>query len=195
MDPIILASQSPRRRELLSLYGLPFVVEPSLAEETGVTGTGVQRVEALAHVKCAEVAARHPGRFVLAADTLVCVADEILGKPKDAQDARRMLHLLSGRAHEVHTGVCLRLPDGRERCGVDTTTVHFLPMDDAAIARYIATGEPCDKAGAYAIQGMAGIFIRSIEGSFSNVIGLPLALVTRFFQEAGLAVPAEPSSR
>lgn len=186
MEPIILASQSPRRRELLGLYGIPFVVDPSQADEEHVQGTGAQRVQKLAQLKCAEVAARHPGRMVLAADTLVCVDDEILGKPKDEQDASRMLHLLSGRAHEVHTGVCLRLPDGRELCGVDTTRVFFLPLSEQSIRRYIATGESMDKAGAYGIQGRAGIFVSHIEGSPSNAIGLPLGLLTRFLTQAGV---------
>ena len=184
MDPIILASQSPRRRELLALYGVPFEVDPSMADEDNVDGSGAERVRKLAQAKCAEVAARHPDRIVLAADTLVCVGDEILGKPKDDEDAARMLRLLSGCANEVHTGVCMRLPDGRELCGVDTARVHFLPMTEEEIRRYIQTGEPRDKAGAYAIQGMAGVFISHIEGSPSNVIGLPLGLVTRFFREA-----------
>ena len=140
----------------------------------------------LAQLKCAEVAERHPGRMVLAADTLVCVDDEILGKPKDEADAARMLHLLSGRAHEVHTGVCLKLPDGRKLCGVDTAKVYFMQLTDENIRRYIATGEPMDKAGAYGIQGRAGVFISHIEGSPSNVIGLPLGLLTRFFDEAGI---------
>lgn len=186
MQPIILASQSPRRRELLGLYGIPFVVDPSQADEEHVQGTGAQRVQKLAQLKCAEVAARHPGRMVLAADTLVCVDDEILGKPKDEQDASRMLHLLSGRAHEVHTGVCLRLPDGRQLCGVDTTRVFFLPLSEQSIRRYIATGESMDKAGAYGIQGRAGIFVSHIEGSPSNAIGLPLGLLTRFLTQAGV---------
>lgn len=186
MQPIILASQSPRRRELLELYGMPFVVEPSQADEEQVQGTGAERVRELAKRKCAEVVARHPARMVLAADTLVCVDDEILGKPKNEADAARMLHLLSGRAHEVHTGVCLHLEDGRELSGVDTTMVHLMPMSEESIRRYIATGEPMDKAGAYAIQGCAGVFISHIEGSPSNVIGLPLALLTRLFTEAGV---------
>ena len=186
MEPIILASQSPRRRELLALYGVPFEVDPSMADEDNVDGTGAERVKKLAQAKCAEVAARHPNRIVLAADTLVCVGDEILGKPKDDEDAARMLRMLSGCANEVHTGVCLRLPDGRELCGVDTARVHFLPLSEEEISRYIQTGEPRDKAGAYAIQGMASIFISHIEGSPSNVIGLPLGLVTRFFREAGV---------
>ena len=186
MEPIILASQSPRRRELLSLYGLPFVVDPSQADEEHVTGTGAQRVQALALAKCEEVAQRHPGRMVLAADTLVCVDSHILGKPKDRQDAEAMLRLLSGRAHQVHTGMCLQLPDGRRMLGVDTAQVHFMELTDDMIRRYVATGEPLDKAGAYAIQGMAGVFITHIEGSPSNVIGLPLGLLTQFLTEAGV---------
>lgn len=187
MEPIILASQSPRRRELLSLYGLPFVVDPSQADEDHVTGSGAERVKALAQFKCREVAQRHPQSMVLAADTLVCVDDEILGKPKDEQDARRMLRLLSGRSHQVHTGLCLQLPDGRELLGVDTAQVHFMNLSDEMIARYVATGEPMDKAGSYAIQGMAGVFITQIEGSPSNVIGLPLGLLTQFLMEAGVS--------
>ncbi len=186
MEPVILASQSPRRRELIGLYGIPFVVDPSMADEDHVEGAGAERVKKLAQLKCAEVAERHPGRMVLAADTLVCVDDEILGKPKDEADAARMLHLLSGRAHEVHTGVCLKLPDGRELCGVDTAKVYFMQLTEENIRRYIATGEPMDKAGAYGIQGRAGVFISHIEGSPSNVIGLPLGLLTRFFDEAGI---------
>lgn len=185
MEPLILASQSPRRRELLSLYGIPFVVEPSQADEGHATGTGRERVVQLARIKCAEVADRHPGRMVLAADTLVCVDNAVLGKPVDEADAARMLRLLSGRAHQVYTGVCLRLPDGREWCEADETNVTFMPLTDELIRRYVATGEPADKAGAYAIQGAAGVFISHIEGSPSNVIGLPLGLLTRFFQEAG----------
>lgn len=186
MEPLILASQSPRRRELLSLYGIPFVVEPSQADEDHATGTGRERVVQLAQAKCAEVANRHPGRMVLAADTLVCVDNAVLGKPVDEAEAARMLRLLSGRAHQVYTGVCLRLPDGREWCEADETHVTFMPLTDELIRRYVATGEPADKAGAYAIQGAAGVFISHIEGSPSNVIGLPLGLLTRFFQEAGV---------
>lgn len=187
-EPIILASQSPRRRELLALYGIPFEVAPSMADEEHAFGTGAQRVCELARRKGAEVAERHPGRMVLSADTLVCVDDEIMGKPKDEADAERMLRLLSGRAHEVHTGLCLICPDGRELLGVDTTRVHFTFLTDEMIRRYIATGEPMDKAGAYAIQGVAGVFVSRIEGSPSNVIGLPLGLLTRFFTEAGVDI-------
>ena len=162
------------------------MVDPSQADEDHAEGTGAERVKKLAQAKCAEVAQRHPGRIVLAADTLVCVGNDILGKPKDEEDAARMLRSLSGRTHEVHTGVCLRLEDGRELCDVDTATVYFLPLTEEKIRRYIATGECSDKAGAYAIQGRAGVFISHIEGSPSNVIGLPLGLLTRFFEEAGI---------
>ena len=186
MKPLILASQSPRRRELLALYGVPFEVEPSLADESQVTGAGAERVRQLAQAKCDEVARRHPGRAVLAADTLVCVDNDVLGKPKDARDAARMLHKLSGRSHQVYTGVCLRLQDGRELCGVEETQVTFMPLTDEIINRYVATGEPADKAGAYAIQGAAGVLITAIEGSPTNVIGLPLGLLTRMFLEAGI---------
>ncbi len=187
MQPIVLASQSPRRRELLALYGVPFVVDPSEADEEHVTGPGAKRVEKLAQSKCREVASRHPGQLVLAADTLVCVDDLVLGKPKDDQDAKRMLRLLSGRAHQVHTGICLRLPDGRELTGVDTTEVHFMTLSDEMIDRYVASKEPADKAGAYAIQGKAGVFVSRILGSPSNVIGLPLGLLSRFLTEANVA--------
>lgn len=192
--PIILASASPRRQELLSLYGLPFEVAPSLADETA-EGNGLKRVEALARLKCEEVLSRYPGRMVLGADTLVCVDGEIMGKPRDGEDAARMLSLLSGRAHEVHTGLCLHCPDGRMLLEAETTRVHFLPLTREMIRRYVETGEPMDKAGAYAIQGRAGVFVSRIEGSPSNVIGLPLGLLTRFFQQAGVEVPATPSPR
>lgn len=189
MQPMILASQSPRRRELLSLYGIPFDTEPSLADEEHVSGDGRERVQALAQRKGAEVASRHPGRMVLAADTLVCVDDAILGKPVDEADAMRMLRLLSGRAHQVHTGLCLILPNGERLIDADTTNVWFLPLDEGMIRRYVASGEPMDKAGAYAIQGAAGVFVSRVEGSPSNVIGLPLGLLTRFFRRAGVEIP------
>ena len=189
MEPIILASQSPRRRELFSLYRLPFEVDPSGADEEHVTGSGAERVRELARRKAVEVAARRPGRMVLAADTLVCVKDLILGKPKDETDAMRMLSLLSGTWHEVHTGLCLIAPDGFMQLETDTTRVRFLPLDGDLIRRYVSTGEPMDKAGAYAIQGLAGTFVSRIEGSPSNVVGLPLGLLSQFLQRAGVPFP------
>ena len=186
MEPLILASQSPRRSQLLSFYGIPFEVIPSLAEENDVTGPGDERVLELARRKAREVARRFPGRHVLAADTLVCIGERILGKPRDEKEAADMLRLLSGNTHSVYTGVCLIHEGGGEFCGVDHTAVTFRAWSDGDIARYVASGEPMDKAGAYGIQGAAGIMVESIQGSPTNVIGLPLGLVTELFQKAGL---------
>ena len=183
--PVILASASPRRQELLGYYGIPFEVVPSGAEEDA-TGSGEEQVRQLARRKCEDVAARYPDRLVLAADTLVCADDAVLGKPADEEDALRMLKLLSGREHQVHTGICLRCPDGQYIERVATTKVTFLPVGEELLRRYIATGEPMDKAGAYAIQGRAGAFIASIEGSPTNVIGLPLEVLTEVFQQLHL---------
>ncbi len=125
---------------------------------------------------------------MLAADTLVCLGDNCLGKPKNEADAAQMLRSLSGSWHDVYTGVCLLLPDGRQWLEYDGTRVHFQPLCEREIAAYIATGEPMDKAGAYAVQGIAGAFIDRVEGSVSNVIGLPLALTRRMLLQAGLPV-------
>ena len=178
-QPLVLASASPRRLELVSLLGIPFEVIPSRAEENDVTGSGKERG------KGEEVAARLPGRTVLAADTLVCVENEVLGKPVDEADAARMIRLLSGRSHWVYTGVCLLLPDGTVREEVCGTEVCFARLDEGEILRYAASGEPMDKAGAYAVQGRAGAFVRSLHGSPTNVIGLPLETVARMLREAG----------
>ena len=184
-QPLVLASASPRRLELVSLLGIPFEVIPSRAEENDVTGSGKVRVRVLARRKGEEVAARLPGRTVLAADTLVCVENEVLGKPVDEADAARMIRLLSGRSHWVYTGVCLLLPDGIVREEVCGTEVCFAELEEDEILRYAASGEPLDKAGAYAVQGRAGAFVRSIHGSPTNVIGLPLETVARMLREAG----------
>ena len=160
---------------------------PSRAEENNVTGSGKERVRVLARRKGAEVAARLPGRTVLAADTLVCVENEVLGKPVDEADAARMIRLLSGRSHWVYTGVCLLLPDGTVREEVCGPEVCFAELDEDEILRYAASGEPLDKAGSYAVQGRAGAFVRSIHGSPTNVIGLPLEKIA-----AGAAHFGEP---
>jgi len=182
---LILASGSPRRRELLAYFGLPFVVIPSDAEENA-QGPGLERVAALARLKGTEVARRYPALPVLSADTLVCVDDLVLGKPADAEDAVKMLRLLSGRWHSVYTGTCLRTPDGQLREKVDTTRVKFRTLHAAEIDRYVETGEPMDKAGAYAMQEIGGLFVERIDGSPTNVIGLPLAVVASLLQAAGL---------
>lgn len=184
--PMILASQSPRRRELLSLYGLPFTVIPSDAPENDASPDCKTRVQALARLKCEDIAARYPDRLVLGADTLVCLGEHILGKPKTEAEARAMLRLLSGQTHVVYTGVCLHMPDEPLKIAVSETSVTLMPLTDAQINSYIATGEPMDKAGAYAIQGQAGVFVQKIEGSPTNVIGLPLEIISRWFSEMEL---------
>ena len=187
MQPVILASQSPRRKELLGRYGIPFEVVPSGADESFASGSAQRRVAQLCRAKAQEVASRFPGRIVLAADTLVSAGGEILGKPKDTDDVRRMFSLLSGSVHEVWTGVCLITENGELLADEAVTRVTFLPVDPDWLERYSRTAEPMDKAGAYAIQGRAGIWVEQVEGSESNVIGLPLNVVTRLFLKAGIS--------
>lgn len=183
--PLILASASPRRRELLSLTGLAFQVDAPEVDESCALPPR-EAVMELSRRKALAAANAHPGCFILAADTLVSVDEQALGKPRDAEDACRMLRLLSGRWHQVYTGVTVIAPDGTLRCEADTTDVHFEPMTDEAIRRYIATGEPMDKAGAYAVQGIAGLWIDQLRGSHTNVIGLPMSLTRRLLEACGL---------
>jgi septum formation protein len=189
-SPLILASASPRRAELLRRAGIPFRVEVSNLEEArnpGETPRGY--AERLARDKARLVAQRFPAEPVLAADTIVIVDNAVLEKPADASDAARMLRSLSARAHEVTTGVCLIAPNAagkKEDVRSETTRVFFREMTEAEIAAYIATGEPMDKAGAYAIQGGAAQWVEKIEGDYDNVVGLPLARVKRMLQEAKL---------
>ena len=187
-QPLILASASPRRRELMAYTGLPFEVICADAEEIK-TGDPDALVMENARRKARAVAKQHPGRMVLAADTVVYQDGRVLGKPRDEQDAREMLRRLSGNTHTVYTGVCVIGEDGCESVSADASKVTFVPLSEEAIAWYIATGEPMDKAGAYAVQGRAGMFVRSIEGSYSNVIGLPMALVREMLKDAGADLP------
>ena len=182
-QPLVLASASSRRLELLSLLGVPFEVIPSQAEENDVSGSGRERVRVLARRKGEEVFARLPGRAVLAADTLVCVENEVLGKPADEADAARMIRLLSGKSHWVYTGVCLLLPDGSVREEVCGTEVCFAELEEEEILRYAASGEPLDKAGAYGIQGGAGKFVSRLDGSFENVMGFPVDTVDEMLKD------------
>lgn len=184
---LVLASASPRRRELLALTGIPFLIDVPQVDESCTLGAR-DAVAELSRRKALAGAAMHPGMTVLASDTLVAVDDQPLGKPHDPDDAFRMLRQLSGRWHHVYTGVCVVDASGALHCGVDATAVHFLPMTDEEIRAYIATGEPMDKAGSYALQGVAGLWVDKIEGSSSNVIGLPLTLTRRLLQKAGLLV-------
>ncbi len=178
--PILLASKSPRRADLLREAGIAFeVVDVGEVDETPPPGfSPAEVVEHLALRKARAVAALACERTVLTADTLVFLDGETLGKPADADDAVRMLRRLSGRAHEVATGVALATPDGT-RSGVDTTRVHFRALADEEIRAYVDTGEPLDKAGSYGIQGGAGAFVAHLEGAADTVIGLPVALVRR----------------
>ncbi|MDR3277958.1 MAG: Maf family protein [Oscillospiraceae bacterium] len=170
---IILASQSPRRRELLTLLGLTFTAVPSEGEIAPAGLPPGETVKNIAGAKAQNVAARHPGDVIIAADTLVFLDGALLGKPRDQEDAARMLRLLSGRTHEVYTGVCVQ-KDRRADARFEKTAVRFRAIDDDEIARYIASGEPADKAGAYGAQGRGAVFIERIEGDFFNVMGLPL---------------------
>jgi septum formation protein len=177
MDPLLLASASPRRAELLKAIGVAFEVAPANVDETPGTGESPEAyVERLAAAKAHAVAVAHRGRLVLGADTTVTVDGAILGKADSEGDARQMLERLAGRVHEVHTGVALVL-DGDSTVACATTRVWFAPMTSEDIQRYLATGEWRDKAGAYGIQGRISRFVARVEGSYTNVVGLPVALV------------------
>jgi septum formation protein len=183
---LTLASQSPRRRELLSQLGIDLRVVPAGADETPRPGEPARAyVERLAREKARAVA----GAWVLGADTTVVLDGAILGKPDDDGHACRMLRALSGRVHEVTTGVCLRGPGGREEAIAVGTEVSFAELTEAQIAWYSATGEPRDKAGAYAVQGVGSAFVREVRGSVSNVVGLPLAETAALLERCGFALP------
>lgn len=176
---LILASASPRRRELLSLITKDFTVETSRVDEAAITApTPAKLAQALADAKCRAVAARHPEDIVIGCDTVVDYAGRVFGKPRDHEDALRMLRALSGAQHHVHTGVCIAFPGGEERFTV-TTKVKFYPIEEAQLEAYAATGEPYDKAGAYAIQGGAAAFCEGLEGCYYNVMGFPVSRVAR----------------
>ena len=184
---LLLASASPRRAELLTAAGIPFEVRPAHIDERILPGEeAVEYASRVALEKARVVQAASDGRPVLAADTVVVVDRQILGKPADSDDAKRMLRMLSGRAHEVVTAVVLVSEKGSFVTGTEVTTVEFMLLNKAEIDWYVATGEPSDKAGAYAIQGLASRFVTRIEGSYSNVVGLPVALVYAMCSRAGL---------
>jgi septum formation protein len=192
---LVLASASPRRQELLRNAGIPFVVQPTDIPETPQPGESPRAcAERLAREKAQLVFRQRPNDFVLGADTIVTVDSEILGKPRDADDAARMLRLLSGRTHQVTTGVCLIGPrtenqeptTGFEDTRSETTLVTVNALGDDDIRAYVATGEPMDKAGAYAIQGIASRWIARIEGDYFNVVGLPVFLVYQMLRAHGV---------
>ena len=186
----ILASASPRRAELLTRAGYRFdVVHPEVDERRYPDESPRDYVARLSLAKSAIVGAQCPERVVLGADTTVVVDSTVLGKPRDPDDAARMLRLLSGRSHDVLTGVAVRRGEAYV-CDVETTVVYLTELDDASIAWYVETKEPSDKAGGYGVQGVASRFVTRIEGSYSNVVGLPLALFDRLFAQLDDAVEA-----
>ena len=172
--PLVLASSSPRRRDLLASLGLEFTVVAPDLDEIPLPGEGsLDLVRRLAVAKATAVAVGTPGAVVIGADTVVDVDGERFGKPLDPDDARRMLHALSGRIHVVHTGVAV-VHDGEDACRTTSSEVAFTQLTDNDIEWYLGTGEPFDKAGAYALQGAGGVFVRWVRGSVSGVLGLPL---------------------
>lgn len=182
---VVLASASPRRRDLLAQMGVEPLVVPADIDESVLTGEDpVAYVRRLSVAKAAAIAAE-PADLVIAADTTVDLDGQILGKPADAAEARAMLRGLSARTHRVHTGVTLRLGECTAT-DVTTTLVTFAPITDHALEWYVATGEPFDKAGAYAIQGQAAVFVASVRGSVSNVVGLPLTSVVALARSLGV---------
>ena len=184
---LVLASASPRRAELLRAAGIAFDVLTADVDETLRDGEAADTyVTRLAEAKARAVIDRAGGRPVLGADTVVVCGIDILGKPADAADARRMLRTLSGRTHVVMTGVCLIGP--RPVVEIATSAVEFATLTDREIDWYVASGEPSDKAGAYAIQGLASRFVTAISGSYTNVVGLPVALVYDLCKKAGILV-------
>lgn len=189
----MLASASPRRAELLERAGFAFDVAPADVDERRRPGEPPREyVARLAAEKAAAVASRRPDRVVIGADTAVVVDAAVLGKPRNPDDAARMLRLLSGRSHEVLTGVAIRRAEACARA-VETTTVHLAALDEAEIAWYVGTGEPFDKAGGYGAQGLASRFVTRVDGSWSNVVGLPVARVAQLL--ARLGGGASPRSR
>jgi septum formation protein len=185
---LILASASPRRRELLEQAGVAFSVIPSNADEQVLIAEAPEDYALrVAKAKAQDVANKHPAHWVLGADTIVVVDDLILGKPKDTADGQRMLRLLSGRRHQVMTAFVLTAANGQEyKRQIVTTTVIFKSLTDEQIQEYLATGEPFDKAGAYAVQGIGAALVEKVEGSYTNVVGLPIDEVLEALRSAEL---------
>ena len=195
LEPFILASASPRRRDLLAALGLVFEVVVSGVTETQLAGSPADKVSRWARAKAEAVARRHPERWVLAADTIVVLGETIFGKPRHPDEARATLHQLGGRTHQVISAVCLA-HRGRGHLRVKTvrTEVRFKQLAAAEIDAYVATGEPLDKAGSYGIQGQGAVLVESIHGSYTNVVGLPLAETVGWLAHQGLIAPGSPGS-
>ncbi|HOV78869.1 MAG TPA: Maf family protein [Bacillota bacterium] len=190
MKKIVLASSSPRRRELLKQIGLEFRTLVCPVDETPPGDAGpAELVQILAERKAAAVAGILDDGLVIGADTVVVWNGLVMGKPSDGEDAARMLRLLQGTSHEVYTGVAVIDADGgRSLVGCEKTQVCFRPLEEEEICRYVATGEPMDKAGAYAAQGLATVFISGIKGCYTNVVGLPLPKLAQMLKQFGCRV-------
>jgi septum formation protein len=188
---LILASSSPRRKELLARFGLAFVIDVPDVDESLLPGEDPRaHVRRLAAVKAEEVAGRHGEGLVIAADTVVVLGGKIIGKPRDEADARRMLRELSGKTHRVYTGVTVAdAASGTASTRVVRSSVTMLEIAPGEIARYVDTGEPLDKAGSYAVQGLGRKFVSRVEGSLSNVIGLPVDELRELMADAGCDLP------
>ena len=184
----ILASSSPRRRELLSSIGVSFeVIASNVPEKHGAGEAPEEYVARLSRDKAEAIASQHHDRWVIAADTTVLLEDRLLEKPEDAPDAIRMLATIAGKTHIVYTGVTLQnVSLGYRDTRVAETEVRMLPLSKEEIEWYVGTGEPLDKAGAYAAQGIGAVFVDSIHGSYTNVVGLPLALLFQMMRKAGI---------
>ena len=179
---VILASQSPRRKELMGLFHIPFTVRVSDADETMDPKLSPAEAVGLVSRRKAEAVPHQEDDLVIAADTIVVCGDEILGKPKDAADAHRMLRLLSGRNHQVMTGMTL-LRGADSRTVTEITDIHFRELSDREIEAYVRTGEPMDKAGSYGIQGGAALFAQRLAGDYYNVMGLPVCRLSQLLKE------------
>lgn len=193
---LILASQSPRRRELLGMLGVSFTIHAADVDETMDPALPPEQAVAAVSRRKADAVARlyPPDHLILAADTVVVAPDgQILGKPRDEADAARMLRLLSGQEHQVITAMTLRQGD-REICRPVTTAVRFRPLTEGEIAAYIRTGESMDKAGAYAIQGMGSLLIEAIHGDYYTVMGLPLCALGQSLREFGVELLRDPAA-
>ncbi len=185
-NPLILASASPRRKRLLTQAGIPFRSLTSRASEEGVSGDPEQISSVLAERKAVHVCAETGPSWILGADTIVTVDNRVLGKPEDGQKAREMLLLLSGKEHRVITGFCILYPSATVAHAESVTTlVRFKPLSEQEIEGYIRTGEPFGKAGSYAIQGVGSFMVESINGSYTNVVGLPLCAVIKALVSVG----------
>ncbi len=192
--PIILASTSPRRRELLALLGIPFNVKnPSFDERLEANRPAPQQVMAFAQGKAQSVARQESEAVVLGSDTVIELDNDVIGKPVDLTDARAMLRRLAGRGHRVHTAVAVVCSARAiDTVALSTTVVRMKPFDELAHERYLAIGESLGKAGAYSIQGAGGDLIDSIDGDFPTVVGLPLRLVSQLLLQVGVSVPVDP---